>query len=211
MMPFFKKILILSPHTDDGELGCGGTIAKFIEFGCEVFYVAFSSAEKSVPEGMPIDILKKEVKEATAVLGIPEKNLILFNFEVRNFSSVRQSILELMIKLKRDINPDIIFLPSTCDTHQDHRTISEEGFRAFKTITMIGYELPWNNLSFTTSCFITLEEKYLQKKIEALRCYKSQSFREYVSEEFIRSLAKTRGIQIGTKYAEAFEVIRCVI
>jgi len=160
---------------------------------------------------MPIDILKKEVKEATAVLGIPEKNLILFNFEVRNFSSVRQSILELMIKLKRDINPDIIFLPSTCDTHQDHRTISEEGFRAFKTITMIGYELPWNNLSFTTSCFITLEEKYLQKKIEALRCYKSQSFREYVSEEFIRSLAKTRGIQIGTKYAEAFEVIRCVI
>lgn len=207
----FKKILVLAPHTDDGEFGCGGSIARFIEQGSEVYYAAFSSAEKSVPKGMPKDILKKEVREATAVLGLFKNNLIIFDFEVRDFPSVRQAILEEMIKLKKNINPGIVFLPSTCDTHQDHKTISEEGFRAFKSVTIFGYEVPWNNLTFTTSGFIALEEKFLQKKIEALSCYKSQAFRDYASEEFVRSLARTRGTQVGTKYAEAFEVIRWVI
>lgn len=211
MLKFSKRILILAPHTDDGELGCGATIAKFIDEGICVFYVAFSSAEKSVPEGMPPDILKKEVQEATAVLGILKENLIIFDFEVRNFPSVRQEILEKMISLKKEINPNVIFLPSTYDTHQDHKTISEEAFRAFKDSTMLGYELPWNNLTFTTNCFITIKEECLQKKIDALKCYKSQSFRGYATEEVIRSLARIRGTQVGCKYAEVFEVIRWVI
>ena len=67
-----KNILVLAPHTDDGELGCGGTIVKFIEDGVEVHYAAFSTAEESVPEGLPKDILKIEVREAMASLGIPE-------------------------------------------------------------------------------------------------------------------------------------------
>lgn len=206
-----KKVLVLSPHTDDGEFGCGGSIAKLISQGQEVFYVAFSAAEKSVPEGFPPDILRKEVVEATGVLGINNHNLIIFNFSVRDFPSVRQLILEEMIKIKNTINPEIVFLPSTNDTHQDHKTISEEGFRAFKNITMLGYEVPWNNLTFTTNCFITLEEQYLKKKIDALKCYKSQYDRNYASEDFIRSLARTRGTQVGVRYSEAFEVIRWVM
>jgi LmbE family N-acetylglucosaminyl deacetylase len=205
-----KRALVLAPHTDDGELGCGGTIARFISQGVEVFYAAFSWAEKSVPEGMPSDILKKEVKEATTVLGISPSNLILFGLEVRNFPSLRQEILEEMIKLKKELNPDIVFLPSTNDTHQDHKTISEEGFRSFKSRTMLGYEVPWNNLVFTTSCFFGLEEAWLHKKIEALRCYRSQAGKDYASEEFVRSLARTRGTQVGMRYAEAFESIRLV-
>lgn len=211
MNDIFKKILILAPHTDDGEFGCGGTIARFIENRVEVFYVAFSFAEKSVPKGMPKDILKKEVQEATKLLGIPEHNLILFNYEVRNFPSLRQDILEDMIKLKKEIKPDIVFLPSSMDTHQDHKTISEEGFRAYKGSSILGYEVPWNNLSFTTSSFVVLNNDWLNKKIMALKCYKSQSFRDYATGEFIKALARTRGTQIGTKYAEAFEVIRWVI
>jgi LmbE family N-acetylglucosaminyl deacetylase len=57
MLKNFKNVLVLAPHTDDGELGAGGTIAKLIENGANVYYAAFSTAEASVPDGMPKDIL----------------------------------------------------------------------------------------------------------------------------------------------------------
>ena len=65
-------MLVLAPHTDDGEFGCGGTMARLVEGGAEVRYVAFSIATKSLPEGFPPDTLAREVREATAELGIPE-------------------------------------------------------------------------------------------------------------------------------------------
>jgi LmbE family N-acetylglucosaminyl deacetylase len=207
----FSRVLILAPHTDDGEFGCGGSIARFIEEGKEVYYVAFSSAEKSVPKGMPQDILKNEVREATKVLGISSNNLILFNYPVRDFPARRQEILENMVQLENKLKPEIVLLPSTLDTHQDHQVISQEGFRAFKKNSIIGYEIPWNNLTFTTNMFISLEKKYIRRKIEALKCYKSQSSRIYASEEFIWNLAKVRGSQIGVEHAEVFEVIRWVM
>jgi len=207
----FSRVLILSPHTDDGELGCGGTIAKFVEEGKEVFYVAFSACEKSVPEGFPKDILKKEVREATKVLGIDNDNLILFNFEVRNFPSFRQEILDTLIKIRDEIKPDIVFTPSSYDTHQDHRVVMEETLRAFKGCTLLRYEQPWNNITFNTTAFIPLEERHINLKIKALMCYKSQMGRPYFNEIFIRSLARTRGVQINAEYAEAFEVIRWII
>ncbi len=127
-------ILVLAPHTDDGEFGCGGSIAKWIYEGKIVYYVAFSSAEKSVPQGMPKDILKKEVRKAVSILNIPKDNLILLDYPVREFLVYRQQILEDMIRLRNDLNPDLVLLPSTADTHQDHQVISQEGFRAFKKI-----------------------------------------------------------------------------
>lgn len=204
----FERVLVLAPHTDDGEFGCGGTIARFIEEGKEVYYLAFSSAEKSVPQGLPKNILKVEVTEATGVLGIPADNLILYDYEVRNFPACRQEILEDLIVVKRELNPDLVFLPALKDLHQDHLTIAQEGLRAFKNTTILGYEVPWNNLTFRTSSFIAIEERHLEKKIKALASYRSQSFRHYASRDFIRSLAITRGTQIGIPLAESFEVIR---
>jgi LmbE family N-acetylglucosaminyl deacetylase len=206
-----QRILVLAPHTDDGEFGCGGAICKWLEEGNEVYYAAFSSAEKSVPEGLPKDILKKEVKEATKTLGILSDNVFLYNYEVRDFPRFRQEILEDMIQLGKESKPDIVLLPSTHDTHQDHQVISQEGFRAFKKITILGYEVPWNNLTFNTSAFVFLEERHLKKKLASLECYLSQLGRNYATAEFVKSLAITRGTQIGAKYAETFEVIRWVI
>ena len=206
-----QRILILAPHTDDGEFGCGGSIAKFIEDGKEVFYLAFSAAEESVPKKMPSDILRSEVKDATSTLGIKGENLFVLKYSVREFLKYRQGILEDMIKFSKEIHPDLVMLPSTSDTHQDHQVVLQEGFRAFKKTTMLGYEIPWNNLTFSTNAFIFLERRHLDKKISALKHYISQLGRSYVTEEFIRSLAITRGVQIGTEYAETFEVIRWTI
>jgi N-acetylglucosamine malate deacetylase 1 len=206
-----KRILVLAPHTDDGEFGCGGTIAKLVAEKAEVFYAAFSVCELSVPSHLPKNILETEVKNATGVLGIKSKNLKIFRYGVRNFESYRQQILDDLVCLRNEIEPDLILMPSPHDIHQDHCTIGLEGVRAFKHISILGYELPWNNLTFNTQSFVFLEEEHLNKKIEALKCYQSQSNRVYASESFIRSLAITRGTQIGAKYAEAFEAIRWII
>lgn len=207
----FKNILVLAPHTDDGELGAGGAISYFLEKKSKVWYAAFSTAKDSVPEGMPGDILKKEVKEATCRLGIDEKNLLIYDYQVRKLNYCRQEILEDLIKLRNRVSFDLILMPSLNDIHQDHITVSQEGLRAFKTTTILGYELIWNNLTFNTTCFIRLEERHLENKINAIQSYRSQKGRSYITADFIRSLARTRGVQIGAEYAEAFEVIRWVI
>ena len=119
-MTQYKKVLILSPHTDDGEFGCGATITKLIEDGSEVYYAAFSACEQSVLPEFPKDILTKEVKAATQILGIKPENLILFKYDVRTFNYHRQAILDDIIKLKNEIQPNLVFTPSVNDIHQDH-------------------------------------------------------------------------------------------
>ena len=201
------NVLVLAPHTDDGELGLGGTINRLITEGKNVTYIAFSTAEESVPEGFPKDILKTEVRNATAKLGIKPENLIIYNYQVRKLNYVRQEILEELIKIRKRKKYDLVFIPSLHDIHQDHTTIAQEGLRAFKNITILGYELIWNNLSFDTQCFVRLTEEDIKAKIMALKEYHSQGKRDYLSDEFIYSLAKARGVQVGSEYAEAFEVV----
>ena len=205
-----NRVLVLAPHTDDGELGCGGTISRMVEEGREVYYAAFSTAAESVPPPFPPDILEKEVREGTKVLGIPAANLLVYKYKVRHLPHLRQEILEELVRMKREIDPGTVFLPSAQDLHQDHQTVHIEGLRAFKTVTVLGYELPWNNLSFDYRHFCVLTREHVQTKIAALRCYQSQQHRPYTQEEFIWSWARTRGGQIMVEYAEAFDVLRWI-
>jgi len=205
-----NRILILAPHTDDGELGCGGTIAKFIAEGKEVYYVAFSDCKKSLAAGLAPDTLKQECKKATGILGIKESNVFFFDFDVRTFPAHRQEILEEMVKLNKTIQPDLVFTPAASDIHQDHGVIYTESLRAFKKCSLLGYELPWNNPLFNTQYFVKLTEKEVQKKLLSLKAYSSQSHRVYFTEDFITSLAIVRGVQSNTKYAEAFEVYKLI-
>ena len=207
----FTNVLVLAPHTDDGEFGCGGTMARLIENGIRVTYAAFSTAAKSVPEGFPKDVLKHEVRAATGVLGIPETDLKIYDFEVRTFPTVRQDILEEMIVLQQELDPDCVLLPALIDLHQDHKTIAEEGLRAFKRTTVMAYEIPWNNLSFTHQAYVRLEGRHVEKKVEALSCYASQGHRNYTREDYIRNVALTRGVNIGCEFAEVFEVYRWIL
>jgi LmbE family N-acetylglucosaminyl deacetylase len=203
-----KNILVLAPHTDDGELGLGATISRYLRNGDDVTYVAFSTAEQSIPKGIQKDILKIEVKNATASLGIKRENLIIFNYEVRKLNYFRQEILEKMVNIKKQKFFDIVFIPSLHDIHQDHQTVAQEAVRAFKNTTILGYELIWNNLTFDTECFVKVSEEDVNNKYLALREYRSQLSRSYMTKDFIFSLAKTRGIQADCEYAEVFEVIR---
>jgi N-acetylglucosamine malate deacetylase 1 len=204
------RALVLAPHTDDGEFGCGGTMARLVEAGCDVRYVAFSIATRSLPEGFAPDTLAREVREATAELGIPEANLTVHDFDVRTFPSRRQEILELLVTLWEEWRPDVVFQPSHHDVHQDHQTIAQEGLRAFKRTTILGYEIPWNNFDFSYGAYIALEQRHVERKVAAVRRYASQQHRRYADEEYVWNLARVHGTNVNRDFAEVFQVYRIV-
>jgi N-acetylglucosamine malate deacetylase 1 len=206
----WERVLVLAPHTDDGEFGAGGTMARLVEEGAEVRYVAFSIATRSLPEGFPPDTLAREVEDATAELGIARENLTVHDFDVRTFPEHRQDILELLVALWEEWRPDAVFQPSLHDIHQDHQVIAAEGLRAFKRTTILGYEIPWNNFDFAYQAYFALEEPHIERKVAALRKYASQQHRRYSDPEYIRNVARTHGINVNREFAEVFEVYRVV-
>jgi len=210
MLEGLRRALVLAPHTDDGEFGCGGTMARLVEAGCEVRYVAFSIATRSLPAGFEPDTLAKEVQQATAALGIPESHLTVHDFDVRTFPERRQDILELLVALWDEWRPEVVFQPSHHDVHQDHQTIAQEGLRAFKRTTILGYEIPWNNFDFSYGAFLALEQRHVERKVAAVRCYASQQHRRYANEQYIWDLARVHGTNVNRDYAEVFQVYRLV-
>jgi N-acetylglucosamine malate deacetylase 1 len=206
----WRRVLVLAPHTDDGEFGCGGTMARLVDAGADVRYVAFSIATRSLPEGFPPDTLAREVREATTELGIPESSLTVHDFDVRTFPEHRQDILELLVALWEDWRPDVVFQPSVHDVHQDHQVVAAEGLRAFKRTTILGYEIPWNNFDFSYQAYVALELGHVERKIAALSKYASQQHRRYSDPEYIRNVARTHGINVNREYAEVFEIYRVV-
>ena len=206
----WQRVLVLAPHTDDGEFGCGGTMARLVESGADVHYVAFSIATKSLPPGFPPDTLAREVREATAELEIPEQNLTVYDFDVRTFPEHRQEILELLIELWEDWRPDAVLQPSLHDIHQDHQVVAAEGLRAFKRTTILGYEIPWNSFEFDYQAYFALERSHVERKVAALARYASQQHRNYADPEYIWNLARANGINVGREFAEVFKVYRLV-
>jgi len=185
-----------------------------MEEGNELHWMVFSSARESVPEGMPDDILASEFKEVIGLLKLNSDCYTLFDYKVRRLNEYRQEILESLVKIRNNFQPDLVIGPSLNDYHQDHVIVANEMIRAFKsTSSILCYELPWNHLKFENQFFVKLNEVHIQKKIEILGCYKSQIIKKrvYFAEDFIKGLAVSRGVQINTKYAEAFEVLRWII
>ena len=203
-----KKILVLSPHPEDGEIGCGATIQKFLKNGSKCWYAVFTKAEKSTKPPFKPDEQVREMYKSTSIIGFKKSNLIEKNWPVRTFSYHRQEILDHMLNLKKKINPDIVFCHSTHDTHQDHITITNEAIRAFKKCTILGYELPWNLFKFNSHLYIETNIQSANRKAMALSNYKSRSYRPYLSKKKILEVMGYRGLQIEKDYAECFEVIR---
>lgn len=205
-----RRVLVLSPHTDDAELGCGGTMARLLAIGAEVSVATFSLAKESLPPNSAPDRLHGEFLNAMRILGVDEQRTFVRDYPVRRFSLHRQELLDELVELRRKLQPDIVFVTSSTDVHQDHQVLHCETIRAFKDITLWGYELPWNSMSFSAQAFVIMGRKHLELKTAALQAYKSQIElqRPYFCREFIQGLAKVRGIQVRAEYAEAFEVVR---
>ena len=205
-----ERVLVLAPHTDDAELGCGGTMARWLDEGAEMFTAVFSTAETSLPPGSPRYRLKDECNDALDEIGVPEDNRFIYDYPVRELGYHRQDVLERMVKLAREVNPQVVLTPSGADLHQDHNVVYQESLRAFRHLTIMGYELPWNHITFSTLAFVVLDEKHLMRKWKALMKYDSQIEleRPYFRYEAIEAMARVRGMQVKSTFAEAYEMIR---
>ena len=197
----YKKVLALAPHTDDIELGCGGLLSKLKDIS--IHAVAFSEAQP-LSVGNPVD----EFNDAMKVINASHEFL---DFKPRYFHEKRQEILDYLWNKSQEHNYDLVLCPSSHDHHQDHQVIYQECFRAFKKTTIFGYEMPWNNRTFSTDIFVKLEKDNLDDKFKMLDCYKTQGERVFMNKDYIFDMARTRGLQVGCEYAECYEAIRVML
>lgn len=202
------RVLALSPHTDDVEFGAGATLSRLVRDGAEVYSLALSACERSVPEGSPPDVLRGEFAAAMDALGVTDHGV--HDFPVRGFPSQRQRVLDLLVEARKQISPDLVLCPALSDTHQDHRVVAEECVRAFRGVTTLGYVLPWNCPTVSVCGWREVFDADVDRKLRALSCYRSQAGRPYATESAVRAHLVTAGLQSGRKYAEPFEVIRWV-
>lgn len=207
------RVLLLSPHADDVELGAGGLVCRLIEEGGHAFkWLVFSRCEDSLGAHMAPEILEQEFGACADFLGLKDREIL--DFAVRRMPDRRQEILEHLVRVKREFAPDVVVTPVPGDLHQDHETIAAEALRAFKSsATLIGYGSPWNNVDFRSTLIVRLTEKQVLRKWRALQHYRSQIElgRAYFSQELIMSWARMRGAACGAPFAEAFEIMRAVL
>ena len=205
-----SKILVLSPHIDDGIFGCGGTIARLAEFeDVSITYLVFAPRS---PEYEHV-VLRSELLHAIKILGLSADSIEFLDFETRTFPENRQRLTDALYRIKGESDICTIFTPSRFDVHQDHQTVTDELLRVYKRIStsIFGYEIVLNTYSFDTAVFCGFEEKHLKAKLRAFDCFESQMSRVHLSRQLFESSARVRGAQMGTEFAEAYEAIRVII
>jgi LmbE family N-acetylglucosaminyl deacetylase len=205
-MNFFgKRVLFLGAHPDDIEIGCGALIHNIVN-KTEILCVTLSDNQKN-PD---LKKVKNEHLESMKVLGVPEEKVIFGPFETRVFPDSRQDILEYFLKLRRDFKPDLIFTHSKQDVHQDHNTMTDEALRAFRGITVLGFDVVRSSYGFFPHFLVEVTEEDVSKKIEALSQYETYQDRYYFNAELTRSIMVRHGALAEVPFAEGFDILRIV-
>lgn len=203
--------LVLGAHPDD-EMGCAGLISRLVDEGADVHHYYFSECSISTTDrGFAPAQLLAECEQSRDILGIPAENRGSFDYPVRNFPEHRQAILDDLIDLRRNIAPTLVLTAARGDVHQDHSTLTQEAVRAFKNVTIFGFELPWNLLSMAHDVFVTLDASHIERKMLSIQQYQSQIASPYADPDFPKHLARTRGTQCGTTFAECYELVRAIL
>lgn len=205
-MDFFgKKVLFLGAHPDDIELGCGALLHHIVK-QTDVLCVTLSDNQKN-PD---LQHVKNEHFESMSVLGVPQEKLVLGPFTTRVFPNARQEILEYFLRLRKDFQPDLIFVHSNKDVHQDHLTMTDEALRAFRGITVLGFDVVRSSYGFFPHFLVEVSEEDVNKKIEALACYETYRDRYYFNSELTRSIMVRHGALAERAFAEGFDILRIV-
>jgi LmbE family N-acetylglucosaminyl deacetylase len=205
-MNFFgKKVLFLGAHPDDIELGCGALLHRIAK-QTDVLCVTLSDNQKN-PD---LQNVRKEHFDSMAVLGVSEEKILLGPFTTRIFHDSRQEILEYFLKLRRDFRPDLIFTHSKQDVHQDHNAMTDEALRAFRGITVLGFDVVRSSYGFFPHFLVEVTEEDVSKKIEALSCYETYRDKYYFNSELTRSIMVRHGALAERPFAEGFDILRIV-
>ena len=222
------RVLVVAPHADDETLGVGGTIARYADEGHEVFVAVMTGygPERNWPGATPglIEHIRAEAKQAHAILGVRET---LF----RDIPTViveaepRWKVNEIAAEVLKQVAPDVLYVPFSYDLHKDHRAIthafevayrpsSEVGRKVrevymYETVSETHWNAPYIDAGFSPNVWVDVRA-FLTKKLDALRCFKSQirPAPDARSLEAVEALAKWRGSQMSMFAAEAFLLVR---
>ncbi|MCC5644934.1 PIG-L family deacetylase [Nostoc sp. CHAB 5824] len=202
------KVLCLGAHSDDIEIGCGGTILRLVEsYPNTVFYwVVFSSNLQREKEAY--NSAHKFLKDSKV------KNIVLEHFKDGFFPFMGIEIKGFFEQLKQDYNPDVIFTHYRQDLHQDHRLICEFTWNTFRDHLILEYEIPkYDGDLGKPNFFVHLTEKICQDKVKyIIDSFPSQNNKQWFTEDTFLSILRLRGIESNApnKYAEAFHCRKVV-
>jgi len=202
------RILFIGPHPDDCEIAAAGTVARFVAEGHEVwFHILGKAFENSIPK--PSENLYQEAEKAAKTLGIC--NLHIDDFPFLKYPDHAFEIRESLERTAAVFNPQMVFLPTEHDLHQDHVTCSLEAQRAFRSNEeLIAYNTVSSRHGFNPNLFINIE-KYMGVKDEVLQMYETQAGKPYfMNRDWVHMAAywaHKSNYSLRTP-VEAFEILR---
>jgi len=196
------RVLCLGAHSDDIEIGCGGTILRLIELypNIEFYWIVFSSDERRAREASA---------GARAFIGrVKKRNVVLKNFREGFFPYIAVEVKEYFEGLKHQFNPDLIFTHYRYDLHQDHRLISELTWNTFRNHFILEYEIPkYDGDLGMPNFFVHLSSRLAQRKIQSImKSFRTQGEKHWFDEETFRGILRLRGVEscAPERLAEAF-------
>ena len=200
-----RKTLFLGAHPDDIEIGCGALLAH-IQGKTDALCVTLSDNQKN-------PALKDVVQEqyrSMAILGVPRDRIVIRDFETRYFPRDRQAILECLYELNRQHRPEIVFVHSGADIHQDHLVVKDEALRAFRGTTVLGFDVLRSSYGFFPHFLVEVSEADVERKIKALAEYRSYGDKYYFDPAVIRATMVRQGALAERPFAEGFDILRIV-
>ncbi|MGB6691520.1 MAG: PIG-L deacetylase family protein [Terracidiphilus sp.] len=196
------KILCLGAHSDDIEIGCGGTILEMLSENADadVMWAVFSSGTDREREARSsADLFLKQAQR---------KEVIVKHFRDGFFPYDGAHIKEEFEALKKLFSPDLIFTHYRHDRHQDHRTISDLTWNTWRSHMILEYEIPkYDGDLGVPNCFVPLRQDTCSQKIRYIcETFQTQSNKAWLTEDTFQGLMRLRGVECAApeKYAEAF-------
>ena len=196
------QILCLGAHSDDIEIGCGGTILRFLQQypDCVFHWVVFSA----------LGVRADEAQRGAALFGgsSASKGLLLKSFQDGFLPFVGAEVKAVFEQLKQSLSPDLVFTHNRNDAHQDHRMLAELTWNTFRDHMILEYEIPkYDGDIGQPGVFVPLTAEVCKKKIHFIMdTFQSQSSKQWFQPETFFSLMRLRGMECNAPsgYAEAF-------
>jgi LmbE family N-acetylglucosaminyl deacetylase len=202
-----REILLLGAHCDDLPIGAGGTLLELCRAhpGVRVTALVLSGGGTA-----------REAEEHAALAAFTPKaelDLTVLDLPDGRFPAHWERAKEALEAVRRRCDPDVIFAPAPADAHQDHRGLAALVPTAFRDHLLLGYEiLKWESDLSQPGFFVPLTDQVMTEKIGLLEaCYPSQHSRTWFDDEAFRGLARVRGVQCNSRYAEAFHVSKATL
>lgn len=203
------RILCFGAHCDDIEIGCGGTILRWLKehTALEFYWVVFSSDRER---------RKEAIRSSEAFLaGARKKKICVEDFRNGFFPYVATEIKEYFEDLKKRFSPDIILTHCRDDRHQDHRLLCDLTWNTFRQHLILEYEIPkYDGDLGQPNLFVHLDEQICGRKIRnVLEIFKSQADKHWFTEDVFRAILRLRGVESAAPegYAEAFYCRKMVL